>query len=151
MYSEYKRQLNTIRIFDYEQFVDFSNQQNFPDYKWFPCVTPMWDNTARRKVGQTIFYNSTPSAYKKWLKSSKEKFTPYSKEENLFFINAWNEWAEGNHLEPCKKWDKAYLDATKEVFVEDIRPSNAAIKTSQKAVSIKNEKTVNLNAVQVNG
>jgi hypothetical protein len=41
-----------------------------------------------------------------------EKFTPYSPEENLIFINAWNEWAEGNHLEPCQKWGLKYLEAT---------------------------------------
>jgi hypothetical protein len=36
--------------------------------------------------------------------------------ENFVFINAWNEWAEGNHLEPCQKWGKDYLEVTKEVF-----------------------------------
>ena len=41
------------------------------------------------------------------------EFKPFSKEENLFFINAWNEWAEGNHLEPCVKWGRKYLEALK--------------------------------------
>jgi lipopolysaccharide biosynthesis protein len=45
-----------------------------------------------------------------------EKFNPYSDEENLIFINAWNEWAEGNHLESDIKWRHGYLEATKRVL-----------------------------------
>jgi len=42
-----------------------------------------------------------------------QRFTPPSAEENFIFINAWNEWAEGNHLEPCLKWGREYLEATR--------------------------------------
>ena len=39
--------------------------------------------------------------------------------DRFLFINAWNEWAEGNHLEPCQKWGKGYLEATKEILTDD--------------------------------
>ena len=50
------------------------------------------------------------------LQAILKKFKPFSPEENFIFINAWNEWAEGNHLEPCKKWGLQYLEATKAAF-----------------------------------
>ena len=36
--------------------------------------------------------------------------------ETFLFINAWNEWAEGNHLKPCQKWGTQYLEMTKEIL-----------------------------------
>lgn len=85
-------------------------------YKCYPCVTPGWDNTARKKRKAAILLDSTPGEFKKWFSHTVKTFVPYSKEENLIFINAWNEWAEGNHLEPCQKWGRAYLEAVKEVL-----------------------------------
>jgi hypothetical protein len=80
----------------------------------------MWDNTSRRKKDAYIYHNSTPTLYGKWLEHIVKTFHPYSKEENLVFINAWNEWAEGNHLEPCQKWGRQYLEKTKKVLSEYI-------------------------------
>lgn len=60
--------------------------------------------------------NSSPAVYEEWLQHIADTFKPYSEEENFIFINAWNEWAEGNHLEPCMKWGRAYLEATKRVI-----------------------------------
>ncbi len=83
-----------------------------PPYKRYPCVTPGWDNSARRRTGAAVILRgSTPEAYERWLREAVERFVPYSPEENLFFVNAWNEWAEGNHLEPDRRWGMAYLDA----------------------------------------
>jgi lipopolysaccharide biosynthesis protein len=73
----------------------------------------MWDNSPRRKVGATIFTGSTPEAYEQWLATVLNRFRPRTPQENFVFINAWNEWAEGNHLEPDTNWGRQYLEATK--------------------------------------
>jgi lipopolysaccharide biosynthesis protein len=85
-------------------------------WKTYPEVCPCWDNSARREENQFIVKNSTPELYEKWLNNTCEKFEPYSKEENFIFLNAMNEWAEGNHLEPDLKWGLKYLEATKRVL-----------------------------------
>ena len=83
-----------------------------PGYKLYPGITPAWDNSARRKKNAAIITNSTPEKYENWLKQVIGSFKPYSADENFIFINAWNEWAEGNHLEPCQRWGRQYLEAT---------------------------------------
>ena len=89
-----------------------------PNFKQYPCITPSWDNSARKKHNSIILNNSTPSIYGKWLKAILQKFKPFSKNENFLFINAWNEWAEGNHLEPDQKWGRGYLEETKKALDE---------------------------------
>jgi lipopolysaccharide biosynthesis protein len=100
-------------VYEYDKIVEASISKEKPKFKEFPCVCPAWDNSSRRKNLATILINSSPFKYGKWLQRVLENFKPYSKEENLVFINAWNEWAEGNHLEPDKKWGFEYLEATK--------------------------------------
>ena len=103
-------------VVDYPDYIQSIIKLPDPSYKRFPCITPMWDNTARRKEGAFIFRNADPRAYENWFAHIVQNFEPYSKEENFVFINAWNEWAEGNHLEPCIKWGTQYLEATKRVI-----------------------------------
>jgi lipopolysaccharide biosynthesis protein len=113
--SEYLDKLSMV--LDYGDYVSYLiSTQNNQGYKYFPGITPMWDNSARRKHAPTIFHNSTPEHYKKWLLHIRQSFLPFSTDENFVFINAWNEWAEGNHLEPCQKWGRQYLEATYEAL-----------------------------------
>ena len=101
---------------DYKLGVKQSIDRKLPDYKLFRCVTPSWDNTARKKEKGIVAIGSSPTLYFKWLSQILKMFKPYSKEENFVFINAMNEWAEGNHLEPCEKYDDSYLKVTKKAI-----------------------------------
>ena len=82
-------------------------------YTRFPCVTPNWDNTSRRpNKSAFLLHGSTPEFYEHWLKGTIEKQADNAPEENIIFINAWNEWAEGAHLEPDIRYGQRYLEAT---------------------------------------
>ena len=98
-------------IYDYDTIASTMLRKPEPDYVRFRCVTPSWDNSARRQKKATIIVNSTPDKYEEWLaeliKRAHKKTKP-----RFVFINAWNEWAEGNHLEPDQKWRHSYLKAT---------------------------------------
>jgi len=106
-------------IHSYDNLVATMLEKPLPDYKWLQCVTPSWDNTARRKEGAHIFLDSTPDKYQRWLEiavaSAKKRLDG---DEKIVFINAWNEWAEGNHLEPDQQFGHAYLRATRSALFQ---------------------------------
>ena len=104
-------------IFDYIGLRDRMLAKPKVPYLRFPGVTPSWDNSARKKENAIIFQNATPAAYEHWLTVVAAKFKPPSPEENFIFINSWNEWAEGNHLEPCSKLGRAYLEVTRRALM----------------------------------
>lgn len=105
----------------YKKYVNFSNTIKYNEYHKYPCITPMWDNSARRKKNFFAFTESTPELYEQCLRNAILNFTPYTAEENLIFINAWNEWAEGNHLEPDIKWGRKYLEATYNAITKTVK------------------------------
>ena len=100
------------RVYDYGTIVDRMLSRLPVSYKRYPCVTPGWDNTPRRDRQGIIVRDSTPEEYERWLRAAVDAFVPFGPGEDLVFVNAWNEWAEGNHLEPCQRWGRAYLEAT---------------------------------------
>lgn len=107
---------STFRKLDYDEAVRRMLLKPKPQDHHFQCITPAWDNCARKKQNAFLLHNSTPETYGYWLSELCKKVELRSKEENFVFINAWNEWAEGNHLEPDKKWGNAYLEKTKLVL-----------------------------------
>ena len=110
------------KVYDMKDYVNKKRYLYKSNYNIFKGLFPSWDNTARKAYsGASVFYGLTPDIYKKWLKGCIE-YTKQTKDENsqFVFINAWNEWAEGAHLEADLKYGYTYLKATKEAL-EEIR------------------------------
>lgn len=105
-----------LDIRDFKLGVTQSMQRVLPNYKLYRSVTPAWDNTPRKGENGVVALGSSPELYGQWLKQLKDQFEPYAKDENFIFINAMNEWAEGNYLEPCIKYGRAYLEATQKAL-----------------------------------
>ena len=107
----------TGRVYDLEAFVKGKTYLEDCDYPLYRTVVPSWDNTARVMSSATILSNSSPEVYKEWLENvieyTKEK---YSKDNQFVFVHSWNEWAEGAHLEPDRKYGFAYLESTLDIL-----------------------------------
>ena len=82
------------------------------DTRVFRTVFPSWDNTARTKERALVVLNGTPENYEYWLASTLDKMQQVGGQDELIFINAWNEWAEGCHLEPDRWFGHGFLQAT---------------------------------------
>ena len=100
-------------IHDYRQVVRNYLKQELPGHVRFRTVMPCWDNTPRRQNDPLLLENASPGAYQAWLEAVMDLTHEQNfGEERIVFINAWNEWGEGNHLEPDRRNGHAYLEAT---------------------------------------
>lgn len=98
--------------FDYTSGVDiYEKSPSQPEV--YECCTLGWDNTARFGNRGMIYLRFSLKAYHRWLSSAirrtREKFMG---DRRILFLNAWNEWAEGAHLEPDRKYGYALLNTT---------------------------------------
>lgn len=80
----------------------------------YPCIIPNWDNTPRSGTRGFVLHGSTPELFRINLKKLLKATEKRSAEHNLIFIKSWNEWAEGNHLEPDQRFGLQYLQVLKE-------------------------------------
>jgi lipopolysaccharide biosynthesis protein len=99
-----------------EEYVEKKYWEKTFDFKLFHGVFPSWDSTARKAYSEgSVFHGLSPEKYRDWLSSCIQLTkSNHHSSERFVFINAWNEWAEGAHLEPDQRYGYAYLQATKE-------------------------------------
>jgi len=101
------------RIYFYHDIANFYLNKKYPGGNVYRTVFPSWDNTSRAGNSATIIINGTPENYEYWLAQTMLQTTnEYQNWESFVFINAWNEWAEGCHLEPDRKFQRQFLEAT---------------------------------------
>jgi lipopolysaccharide biosynthesis protein len=91
-----------------------------------PGVMPGWDNTPRRGPSAYVFHGANPLSFRRWLSRAA---AAAAKSDRIVFVNAWNEWAEGAHLEPDARLGRANLEAVRDVVgrCPDYEPSDAVV------------------------
>jgi len=88
-------------------------EQNIPT---FPCILPNWDNTPRSGYRGIILDNNSPALFEKQIEKALEYLEDKKYPEPFLIIKSWNEWAEGNILEPDRKNGFAYLETLKKTL-----------------------------------
>jgi O-antigen biosynthesis protein len=105
------------RVYDYREFAQAALRRREEEFLNFGCVMPGWDNDARKPGRGHTFVFSSPKQYGRWLDAECEwTVKHHNPDYHLVFVNAWNEWAEGAHLEPDRRYGYGYLNATADVL-----------------------------------
>ena len=90
-----------------------------PEDKWenvFPTIMPQWDRTPRAGSREGIYINSTPDNFKKHIEDAIKMIADKQPEHRIIFLKSWNEWGEGNYVEPDIRYGHGYLDAIYKVI-----------------------------------
>ena len=107
-----------VRTYRYEQFeCAIDNYENV-----FPTILPNWDHTPRTGKRGIVLHGSTPKLFQSFLHKKISIIKDKPAEMRFLIIKSWNEWAEGNYLEPDLKYGKAYLEALKEEVTQFVEP-----------------------------
>lgn len=96
----------------------FSNDTCRENDNAFPSIVPNWDHTPRSGRHGLVLTESTPKAFERACEFAKDKVIDKPYDKRFIFLKSWNEWAEGNHMEPDRKYGNAYLDVLKRVFLD---------------------------------
>jgi len=100
-------------VLPYDEVVDFyTKQTDAKDFTYFRSLVPIWDNTARYGLEAYMLHGSTPQRFQEWMESTiaytQSTLPP---DRRFVLVNAWNEWAEGAHLEPDSRFGYSYLNS----------------------------------------
>jgi hypothetical protein len=96
----------------------------------FPGAFVDWDNTARYGERARIFRGASPERFEFWFRQLVQATARRPAPEQLIFLNAWNEWAEGSYLEPDERLGHAYLEAVQRVMAVQAVPDMGAARAA---------------------
>ena len=102
----------TIR--SYERIIEGFSREGVAGRDSFPCIMPNWDNTPRSGANGIVLHGSTPDIFRGHVRRVLDSVQPAAPERRVVFIKSWNEWEEGNHMEPDLRFGLSYLEVLRE-------------------------------------
>ncbi|MCH5244222.1 MAG: glycoside hydrolase family 99-like domain-containing protein [Lentimicrobiaceae bacterium] len=99
------------RLVEYSRAAKFftGNEDRNPDY--YPTIIPNWDHSPRSGRNGHILIHSTPKKFENHVLRTFENVIHKDSDRRIVFLKSWNEWAEGNYMEPDLKFGLSYLEA----------------------------------------
>jgi len=110
----YRRAISRPAVYRYSDFTKQALPDMRHDCEQFPTAIANWDNTPRSGLDGIILRGSTPELFRRHLRDAIEKVRQRTPEKRIIFLKSWNEWAEGNYLEPDERFGHQYMDIIRE-------------------------------------
>lgn len=83
-----------------------------------PMLLPQWDHTPRSGWNGTLMVNAKPEYFKEAVKKAIEVVSDKPEQEQIILLKSWNEWGEGNYMEPDLTHGRGYIEAMREAVEE---------------------------------
>jgi hypothetical protein len=97
------------RVMRYENAIKQALCQLSPDVVEHPIICSNWDNTPRSGAYGNVLHDSTPELFRLHVRRAVQMLQDRPHDQRLLFVKSWNEWAEGNYLEPDHRFGHGYL------------------------------------------
>lgn len=114
-----------FRVFRYEDALPYFVMNGNFNFEYYPSVIPGWDNTPRAGLKGLILHDSTPELFRKQVRQALNVVENMPRDHRIVFIKSWNEWAEGNYIEPDQRFGKQYLEVIKDEVADSASVSHA--------------------------
>ena len=113
----YRFNMKVSNVYDYQKVMKHYYVKEDGRENVYPTLLPQWDRSPRSGLNG-IYHNSRPEYFEKTLRSAIDLVKDKQKEHQILFLKSWNEWAEGNYVEPDLRFGHGYLDVLKKCIVE---------------------------------
>lgn len=110
--------LHRPTVFQYKDAIKHMVIEDCKNDRVIPMIVPNWDHSPRSGGNAIILQGSTPSLFKTITKRAINIVKEKPKEEQIVIIKSWNEWGEGNYMEPDQEFGHGYLQALKDAIEE---------------------------------
>jgi hypothetical protein len=117
-------------VFDYEDALPFLRGKAGGNPTIYPSIVPRWDHSPRSGGRRTILHGSTPNLFRRHVREVLHDARVLPAEERIVFVKSWNEWAEGNYLEPDHRYGRQYLDVLREEVMARPRHDRATVNST---------------------
>ncbi len=103
-----------VNVYKYADAIKYFSGEEDMAEDCHPSIIPNWDHSPRSGGKGLILHNSTPELFRQHIRTVFNLVKDKPLEKRIVFVKSWNEWGEGNYMEPDLKYGKAYLEIFKE-------------------------------------